>query len=182
MTFAPAQTSATLVDARLEIADLELRTKADTFASLPSLLPTAWAHPGHDPGTEVTGELLGTWEIDLMAGAELGTATALEGAIDELDLLLGEVNLAGTLLRDGQARAFDLHLDVDEPVFAIEVGTTVSAEAPPAWTLAIDLDAVFDALPWGEPGSTLTLSDPATTNVFVFALRAHTSWTLTETP
>ncbi len=87
--------SVRLTGLRLAVADLGFTVAGEEHATArfrPAalLLATAWAHPGHLAGGEVTGELAGRYVLDPLGGAgeELGLATLLPGSYDGLNLSL----------------------------------------------------------------------------------------------
>lgn len=76
----------TLESADVAIRDLEFTMKGEVATSLlfrvsEALIRSAWAHPGHYEGGDVTGELLGSFLLHFEADTsqELGTATLLTG-------------------------------------------------------------------------------------------------------
>jgi len=97
-----------------------------------ALLPSAFAHPGHYQGGEVTGELLGgfliEWPTD--AGRELGLATLISApysalnftferaqaeGLEEDDPLVGHTaHLTGVAYKDGVSVSFSLIIDAPE--------------------------------------------------------------------
>lgn len=119
--------------ARLAIGDLEFTIRGEMHGATASLwrfvVPTAWAHPGHYAGGDVTGALPGAFVLDFVAGdgAQLGVAELIVGdynganfgvrLADELtdgDPLRGHAAyFAGTARKDGQTIAFTAALDVD---------------------------------------------------------------------
>lgn len=75
-----------LTEARVAIADLVFTFAGEVHASIWQrardwLVPTAYAHPGHFQGGDVTGELRGRFIVDWTgrSGTELGVATLLAG-------------------------------------------------------------------------------------------------------
>ncbi|NVB42610.1 hypothetical protein G6O69_32605 [Pseudenhygromyxa sp. WMMC2535] len=96
-----------LEEARVVIADIEFTTAGEVSEErAPSagawllgrlegaLWSTAWAHPGHEQGGEVIGELPGTWAVDFVgdSGLELGLATLLVGNYTAINFTLGSAS------------------------------------------------------------------------------------------
>lgn len=127
----------TLTSARLMVEDFEFTIAGEAHSSLwqrlsEFVLPTAYAHPGHYSGGDVTGELSGRYLIDWFgASATLGEATLLVGdyesanfsfargtADDGLasnDPLLGHTAvLEGTASKGGQTVRFSVVIDAPE--------------------------------------------------------------------
>lgn len=72
--------------AEVAIRDLEFSVAGEVHTSLwermsSALIPSAWAHPGHYEGGDLTGELLGSFSLQFGGdeAQELGTATLLIG-------------------------------------------------------------------------------------------------------
>ncbi len=123
---------------RVVIDTIEMTTEGEQHAALwplrglgELLVPTARAHPGHDAGGEILGELRGRFVVDwLDDGALLGEAELLHArytgvnftftqaqasdGIPEGDPLLGHtIDVAGTATRNGHTWAFDAIVDQD---------------------------------------------------------------------
>jgi hypothetical protein len=83
----------TLTEARAAVEDLRFAVGGEVHAAAlrgrlrEVLLPTAHAHPGHQTGGEVTGELRGRFLLDWLGddGATLGEATLLAGRYESFD-------------------------------------------------------------------------------------------------
>lgn len=122
---------------RLAISDIEFTIEGDTHASsapglLDLLIPSAYAHPGHYAGGEVTGELLGDFLLNLMDKEQsLGDGTLLvedyNGAniyfrttdesdgLDKDDVLLGHTaHIEGSATKDDVTISFTAILDVED--------------------------------------------------------------------
>lgn len=121
---------------RVAFDNVEFTTGGEMHASLMRSLhdffvPTAFAHPGHYAGGEITGEMDGRFVVDWLAdGKSLGTATMLEGdyqganfvftraTIDDVvpdDPLLGHtMQIAGTATKDGTTWTFSGLIDEEE--------------------------------------------------------------------
>lgn len=125
----------TLTAARVAVADVQLTILGEMHGATAWLdgwlVRRAWAHPGHDAGGDVTGELVGNFVLDWVDGdgAALGAADVLTGeyngfnfsfraadAGDGLaagDPLLGHTaHFAGVARKDGVEVAFTAALDV----------------------------------------------------------------------
>lgn len=177
---APAAPGFVVTSATLHLDAVRFRGPSTATAwRLPTLVPTAHAHPGHDPGSDVVGEWLGPTAVDLLAGGELGPARAFTGAVTgaELDLGAGRVEVAGTL-GDG-ARTFRLVVDAPGQVLGVPFAATLDAGDSPTWALVVDLDgmlgAVADAVPPGAAPWTPSGSDA---NAWAFATvqQPHYTW------
>jgi hypothetical protein len=163
----------------------DLRVESPTpVAWLPPLVSPAYAHPGHDPSGDVDGELLGTFSVDLLAGASPGTMLAWEGevATGRFELLpAGPVHLVGSHRRlDGQEVAFDLEVTVERSVTGLPIAGELSAAAPPAGlTLTVDLSTVMGFVdtntPRGDDG-VLTVDDGVLSNTLPFGVSSTRSW------
>lgn len=124
-----------LTTARIAVTDLQFTILGEMHAASASLgawlISRAWAHPGHDAGGAVTGELAGDFILDWKAhdGMKLGTADMLTGdyngmnftfraavAADGLaaaDPLLGHAaHFVGVARKDTRAVAFTAVLDI----------------------------------------------------------------------
>ncbi len=142
----------------------------ERLASL--FVSTAYAHPGHYQGGEVTGELPGTFVVDWLAddGRTLGAATLIAGTYDaanftfgrgatptlmEGDSLLGHTAIfTGTAVRDGVRTPFEVVLDSPEgrslvgAPFEAEImeGTTGPILLRLETVDAIENDTLFDGI------------------------------------
>ncbi len=207
--------------ARVAVGDIEFTIEGETHAAATSrargmlarlqplarwLLPEAMAHPGHQAGGEVTGELPGSFLADLSAGTELGLATLLEGDYHGMNLsfrtagasdgLPGEDPLSGhTALLEGVARKdgrtvdFHAQLDVQEGlqmvggpfVLAVREGT-VATLALVLYTIdPSEFDTLFDGLDFGaldEDDDGQVAIAPGTTahNILAKTLVRHDHW------
>ncbi len=160
----------TLTVARVALRDLELTAPGEQHSLLRRLiLPVAHAHPGHASGGKITGELPGTFAIDLaQPRAALGTATMLTGSYEganftfrraaELpaaDPLSGHTfHLEGTAARDGRTITFSAIVDIDEGARMIGAPfqLVVAGTGAPALGLALlpqdptEAETVFDGI------------------------------------
>lgn len=187
-------TGATLEGAEASIEGLTFRRDPALAArrapSLPdvvidAIVPTAHAHPGHDDGTDLVGEWIGEADVDLLAGASLGTATLLSGEVGLVDVALGEVSLTGTLTVDGSPHAFDWTIDVDAGVLGLPMVLDLDPEAPPtAIAITFVPDAVLEAMSEVAPpeADPWTLADAADRNTLAFALRQRDAWRVEVRP
>lgn len=130
-------TTIELHEVRTAIETVEFTTDGEMHASLLDAvynlaIPTAYAHPGHDAGGEVVGELQGRYVVDWLDTASvLGVATLLEAdysganfsfaravASDGLDVddpIIGHTfAFAGTATRDGRTVDFEAFIDQDD--------------------------------------------------------------------
>jgi hypothetical protein len=160
---APALTdlgyTVTLGRARAAVRDLQFTVGGETHATWldrvgRALVPRAHAHPGHEAGGEITGELPGPLVIDwLDEGAPLGAARLVVGRyrganftfrrataaeLPEGDPLVGHtIHVEGTAARDGRAVSFVALVDVDDG--ARLVGAPFDAEIAPGLTASLGL-------------------------------------------
>jgi hypothetical protein len=168
----------TLQSARAVLSDLEFTVggevhETSALARLWDLVvPSAYAHPGHAAGGDVTGVLAGRFVVDWMAdGAPLGTASLLEGdyeganftfrrgtredGLAEGDPLLGHtLALEGTARTGGRTIAFDALIDIDDGALLVGAPFVLAVDRgmDPA-TLAIELlpaDPVDGKSVWNE--------------------------------
>lgn len=80
----------------LAIRDLEFAIAGEAHSSLwkeisEVIVPTAWAHPGHHQGGDITGELLGSFELRFEPNKteSLGTARLLVGDYRSMNFFFG---------------------------------------------------------------------------------------------
>ena len=174
-----------LEEARLQVADLRLEQPSEVARRSLAFIRTARAHPGHDHGGDVVGELLGAWELDLLAGpSSLGEATCLEGELATGRLLVsGEpaAVLAGSAsLPTGEERAFRFEMSLDQEISSITLSGTLDADAPPAGiTLGISPAAMLSYADWNtdDGDGLLTLVDGLLGNTVPFGVANSTSFT-----
>lgn len=192
--------------ARLAIGDLEFTIRGEMHGATASLwglvIPTAWAHPGHYAGGDVTGELPGAFVLDFLAGdgATLGEAELIVGdyngcnihlrRADELpegDPLRGHTAyFAGTATRDGVTIAFTAALDADDGAQVVgapfEDDVTVTSQGPlrlqllardPIEGLTLFDGLDFAALDADGDGSLTIAPGDAAHNIFRRALPTH---------
>lgn len=138
----------TLQRASLTLGDLYLHEPAQTrtasFDPLQLLIGTAHAHPGHDDAGDVSGELLGTWRVDLLGGIQpLGDALVYEGALASATLALAPepVVLEGTITDDAGTRPFAFEILPDQVLAGLPMEAQLSMHDTP--TLRIEIDAAW---------------------------------------
>lgn len=180
------QASAVLGDLRME------RPEDDTARLIAPWLPTpaARAHPGHDEAGGVAGELVGSWTVDLLAGADLDTASLYDGPYATARITLpadGEVVLIGTATVRSVPRAFELRVTPDQEITGMPFAVTVDAEAPPAGLqVSADLAHALSFIDWSTPDDddddTLTTADGALANTALFGVVSTPTWTLSLEP
>jgi len=164
--------------ARVAVADLEFTIAGETHAAwwprlADLLIRPAHAHPGHYAGGEVTGELAGSFLLELTppAGAALGDASLLPGeyqglnlrhrradagdGLDATDPLVGHTAvLAGRATREGRTVRFAASLDVPAGTQTVGGPFTLEVTAQTRRTLGLTLytvdpseqDTLFDGL------------------------------------
>ncbi len=180
-----------LTRAEATLADLWLEGPADARAAwrLPSLVPSAWAHPGHDFAGDLTGELVGTWSLDLLAGdAELGVARCYEGPTATARLqLVGTppTRLSGVAVVDGTERPFDFVVPAASAIAGIPFTITLDAEAPPAGLrVGVDLAHALSFVDWRTPDAdadgVLTVADGVLDRTVTFGVVSTPTWNLTR--
>ncbi len=165
----------TLGRARAALSDLELSVGGEAheggaLARLWDLVvPSAYAHPGHAAGGDVTGVLAGRFLVNWMAdGAPLGTAVLLEGQYEGSnftfrragsedglaadDPLFGHTfAVEGTATRGDQVIQFDALIDIDDGALMVGAPFVLSVDADTRATLALELfptDPVDDKCVW----------------------------------
>lgn len=195
-----------LETARLAIGDVEFTIRGEMHGATASLwnvlVPTAWAHPGHYAGGEVTGALPGPFVLDWLAGdgVSLGEAELIVGdysgfnitlrRADELpdgDPLRGHTAyFAGVATKDGAPIAFTAALDIDEGVqvvgAAFEDNVAEGSAGPLRFQMVsrdeVEGDTLFDGLDFaaldddGDGAVTIVPGDEAH-NIFRRALPSH---------
>lgn len=112
-------------------------------------LPVAYAHPGHVHDDVVVGELMGTFDVDLLAGGPLGIATFVAGQPTGLDADVDALHLEGTVRRDEVEVPFVV--DVGGPTTVWDVPVPDDAEDGSAWALALRLPAVLGMMAADAP-------------------------------
>jgi len=153
---------------RVAFDNVEFTTGGEMHASLirrvgqglhDLVVPTAYAHPGHYAGGEVTGEMQGRFVVDwLDDGASLGEAILLGGSyaganfvftrataddgLEAGDPIIGHtIQIEGTATKDGTS--FTFHGFVDEEDGKRVVGLPISEEVTEAQT-DFEVDASTD--------------------------------------
>lgn len=154
----------------------------------PALVPTALAHPGHDFAGAASGELLGNFEVDLLAGRQpLGEATLLCGsyATARLQWPAGApaAVLSGTVtVVAGTPIPFSFSVGDEREIAGMDFETEVSAVSPPSGlTLGLDLARMLSSSDWttadGDGDGALTAADGALGNTVPFGVRTSAAWT-----
>jgi len=165
--FSADDTEIELTEVRMALETVEFTTEGELHARaglLPALhdilVPTALAHPGHDAGGEVVGELVGRHVVDFLDGSStLGVATLLGAdysganfafataeAADGLaaeDPLIGHTAiLVGTATRADVEVEFVAYIDQDEGRSIIGLPLDFTATEASTERLALRFDAV----------------------------------------
>lgn len=173
-----------LTEAAVTLSDWRFEAPPEV-AWLPPLVSSAYAHPGHDFDGAVSGELAGTWTLDLLAATELGTAGLYEGAYATARVgIAPPVRLAGTAITAGGARPFRFTLAPDQALTGIPFEFTVSAAAPPSGlAVGVDLGHALSFVDWAAPDTdgdgVLTEADgAAVANTATFGVVATPTWSL----
>jgi hypothetical protein len=200
-----------LETARLAIGDVEFTISGEMHGATASLwrllVPTAWAHPGHYAGGDVTGVLTGPFVLDWLAGdgVALGDAELIVGdyngcninlrRADELpdgDPLRGHTAFfAGVAGKDGASLAFTAALDVDDGVQVVgatfEDTVAVDSTGPLRLQLVardqLDGDTLFDGLDFAAldddgDGTVTIVPGDAAHNIFRRALPSHAFYSI----
>lgn len=173
-----------LTRAVLHLDTVRFRSR-ETTASVRwlGLMPTALAHPGHDPESDVVGEWLGPAEVDLLTGAALGVAVVYEGSIGSADLDLGPglLEVEGAYDRGTDALPVDFHFVLAGAGAVSGAGAALGLDAdvpPSAWTLGVDLLAMLtDLAPLAPAEGPWALADEASRNTWTFAVQRSDRWT-----
>ena len=178
-----------LTTATFRFGNVRLEAPPDEVTWRPALIPSAHAHPGHDFAGDASGELLGDFAVDLLAGEqELGTATMLEGeyASARLDWPadVPAAELAGTVTPPGGA-PLPFHFEVREEreITGMELITEVDADAPPTrLRLRLDLATMLGFSDWtntsdDDGDGTLTAADGSLGNTVPFGVCSSAAWT-----
>lgn len=173
--------------ATVRFTDVRLEAPPEEIAWRPSLVRSAHAHPGHDFAGAASGELLGEFEVDLLAGEqELGASMMLEGEYASARLswpadaaaleLAGEVTPPG-----GDALPFSFEFTEQREITGMELVAEVDVDAPPArLTLKVDLATMLAFSDWTTPDDgdgTLTETDGVLANTVLFGARTSAAWT-----
>ena len=127
-----------LMELRISVEDFEFTIAGEVHeTSLMGwagelLIPSAWGHPGHYQGGDVTGELMGHFDLDWIAedGRNLGDATLIVGTYSAANFTFARADasklemddpfgghtalLAGVARRDGDSIAFRFVIDSPE--------------------------------------------------------------------
>ncbi|MFP4597577.1 MAG: hypothetical protein ACLFVJ_04950 [Persicimonas sp.] len=165
---------------RTGLADLELTTEGEQHGSSSTvselLVPVAHAHPGHEAGGAVIGEMPGRFVVDWTEdGAAVGHASMIVGeytganfrfataesgdGVDADDPLVGHsVHIAGVARRGGDEIAFEAAIDQDPDrrVIGAPFEATVTADAEATLRLRAHLadptegDTLFDDIDFDE--------------------------------
>lgn len=197
--------------ARAVVASVQLTAGGETHASLlaplsAALLPQAYAHPGHEAGGDVLGELAGRLVIDFVRdhGAALGAATLLFGEYDGANVTLGKANaddvagddpllghsfeLAGVAVKDGVEVPFVALVDQDEGrrVLGAPFAAAIAEDDGPALGLALRLTSddgatAFDGIDFsahapGDDGVVVLRADDDAGARLKRALQRHEYW------
>jgi hypothetical protein len=145
------------------------------------LMPSAWAHPGHDVPGAAMGELLSPVDVDLLQPETAwGEVRGVTGRWGSLELTLGAagVRLAGTATKGGLVVSFDTgRFTPPGPVRAIAFAHQVDA-SPGRARLTVDLGAILSRVDFGQVGaqaSPLDVSSPAF-NGFARGVEDSSAW------
>lgn len=181
----------TLTEARLTISDLHLLTPDHGTARLGAWSPigTAHAHPGHGGTGSVTGELLGSWSLDLLgAPTELGAASCWEGDTATARWVFPAepaATLVGTATVHGIEHPFAFTVAPDHSLEGLPFVASLQADRPLSRiTLAADPARILSFIDWSSlPDQTpLTEVDPALENSVIAGLLSTRSYLLTPEP
>ena len=182
-------TSFEMTTATLRFGNVRLEAPPEEITWRPTLVRRAWAHPGHDFAGSAAGELLGTFEVDLLAGEQdLGVASMLEGdyASARLDWPadVAAVELSGTVtLPGGAPLPFEFAVREERQITGMQLIAEVHADTPPTHlTLRLDLATMLGFTAWttasDEDGDgTLTAADGTLANTVSFGARTSAAWT-----
>lgn len=181
----------TITEATLPIADVRLESPAEEVVWSFSLLPAAYAHPGHDFAGSVAGEWLGEGALWLDGEEEqrLGIASCYTGDYASGRFQLrGDYVIAGTVaLAGGGEVPFRFAAPIDRLVSGVSFVARLAEEpAPRGVLLGVTTELLLRWVDWStDPvDGELTLEDGALGNSVPFGLTSSASWmfTLDETP
>lgn len=180
-----------LEEAVVRFADLRLEEPAQDVAGTLfralSPISVAYAHPGHDYPGAVAGELLGEYEVDLLADdVELGVAPAYEGRFATGRVAIaGEVAVvAGThTAPDGVVRPFRFAIGAEQEIVGIPFVERMSVTDPlAAVELRFDLADALSYVDWTaadtDGDGLLTEADDTYGNTVRFGVVATPTWSL----
>ena len=172
-----------LTDASLPIVSLRLEAPPEALVALPSLLPVARAHPGHDASGAVGGEWLGEAALTLGGITRLGLARCYTGTYVTGRLQLqGDLRLAGTVtLAGGGVVPFDFSGPIDREVSGVSFVAQIHEDpAPRAIVLTAWPEELLRWAGWlTDPGDgLLDLGDGTLANSVPFGVVSSASWSL----
>jgi hypothetical protein len=171
-----AQSGCDTVQLHVPMERLWLQQPPDLVVGSWSPFASAWAHPGHDPAGDVTGEVIGPWDLDPCGpAAELGVGLGYDSEVASGELILrGRATLVGAL--DGLP--VDLDLDLDHPVTGIPLFADL--HDGDRVRLAVDLDFVLSFLSVDDTDGdgVLTIADDGVAASFTYALTNPNAWSL----
>jgi hypothetical protein len=172
----------TLDAATATVVDLRFEAPPEEVAAF-GLVSSAIAHPGHDFSGATEGELLGSYDLDLLGSPSvLGEASMLPGAYATARFTLASARLAGTW----GDRSFDLAITPDREITGVPFVATAADGDAPEIGLSADfahaLGFVDLATPDSDGDDVLTVADAPAGNSATFGLTSSTTWILTESP
>lgn len=176
-----------LTEASVSFADLHLYGPSASARVYPSVfIRPAHAHPGHSAAGDLSGELLGSWTVDLLGETvALGEARCWEGEVATGSLeLVGVASLVGEATVDGQVVPFAFAPPLDASVGGIAVGLELDADSEqPTLQLAVDLSHVLSFVRWNteddDSDGVLTTADGELGNTVPFGLQSTAAYSLT---
>ncbi|MCA9571522.1 MAG: hypothetical protein KC656_26975 [Myxococcales bacterium] len=168
----------------LDVGSLRVLADTETYAWVPSLVPSAHAHPGHELAGDVRVELQGRRMLDgLGSVVDLGLADGWTGDVATARLELHAVSLSGSVTTaDGRVLPFALELEVERGISGIPVDADLRADIAQTFVLAFDPGAALDPVVWedADGDGRLTADDTQFFNTVLFGLTSLNAWSLWE--
>ncbi|MCB9669120.1 MAG: hypothetical protein H6734_06595 [Alphaproteobacteria bacterium] len=166
----------------LDVGSLRVLADTETYAWVPSLVPSAHAHPGHELAGDVRVELQGRRMLDgLGPVVDLGLADGWTGDVATARLELHAVSVSGSVTTaDGGVLPFALELDVERGISGIPVDAVLRADIAQTFVLAFDPGAALAPVVWEDEDGDgrLTADDTQFVNTVVFGLTSLNAWSL----
>lgn len=177
-----------LTEASVPIADVRLESPPEEVAWTFSLLPVAYAHPGHDFAGSVAGEWLGEGALVLPSEEDLqplGDASCYTG-----DYATGRFQMRGDYRLKGAVRPaggdevpFDFAAPIDRLVSGVSFVARMNEEpAPKGVVIGVYTELLLRWVDWStDPGEdgVLTIEDGALANSVPFGLLSSATWMMT---
>lgn len=170
--------------ATITVSNLRMLGPVDPLESwMPtlSLVPTAFAHPGHEFAGAVRAELLGRHELDALGTSEpLGDAFGYAGEVVSSRIELFEAHLVGRLITDHQTLPFDVVLPLERSLSGIPLANTLAVGESNTFALVFDLEAALSFADWTDEDGDgrLSSADSRFFNTLVFGVSSLDAWSM----